>query len=286
MIPGPWRGPRKVDCEGPEPPALAPAHLTASELTVHYGDQVALQDVTFRVPEGSLVAVVGPNGAGKSTLFKVIVGLIPPTRGCVQIHDLPAGRNQYCVAYVPQREEVDWRFPVTVTDVVMMGRYGRMGWLDRPHKEDRLAVRRALEQMAIGDLAGKSIGELSGGQQQRVFLARALAQEPHILLMDEPFASVDATTQELTLQLLEQVRAKGVTVLVSTHDLRQAATRFERILLLNRHVIAFGTPDEVFTPEHVRAAFGGQVLFLGGVAVLDEHIAPDGPEHAPAIRMR
>jgi ABC-type Mn2+/Zn2+ transport system ATPase subunit len=174
------------------------------------------------------------------------------------------------VAYVPQREEVDWRFPVTVADVVMMGRYGRQGWLKGASSADRLVVKRSLEQMGIAHLAKQAIGELSGGQQQRVFLARALAQEPHILLMDEPFTGVDITTQESTLALLEQLRGRDVTVMVSTHDLSLASTRFDRIVLLNRRLIAYGTPEEVFRPQAIDQAFGGQALFLDGGFVVDQ----------------
>jgi ABC-type Mn2+/Zn2+ transport system ATPase subunit len=219
---------------------------------------------------GSRVAIVGPNGAGKSTLFKALVGLLPLRSGRILIHGRPLGQHKDCVAYVPQREEVDWRFPVTVADVVMMGRYKRQGWFGRPSAADRTAVRRCLEQLGIADLAGRSIGELSGGQQQRVFLARALAQEPHILLLDEPFTGVDATTQEATLALLDALRDQGVTTLVSTHDLSLAAQRFDRVLLLNREMVAFGPPAEALSVEHIQRAFGGRVLFVNGVAVVDD----------------
>jgi ABC-type Mn2+/Zn2+ transport system ATPase subunit len=174
------------------------------------------------------------------------------------------------VAYVPQREEVDWRFPVTVADVVMMGRYNRQGWFGRPSADDRAAVHRCLEQVDIVGLAGRSIGELSGGQQQRVFLARALAQEPHILLLDEPFTGVDATTQEAALGLLGALREQGVTTMVSTHDLSLAARRFELVLLLNREMIAFGPASEALSAESIQTAFGGRALIVGGVAVVDD----------------
>jgi ABC-type Mn2+/Zn2+ transport system ATPase subunit len=166
------------------------------------------------------------------------------------------------VAYVPQRGEVDWRFPVTVADVVMMGRYGRLGWLKNPGEHDRAVVARSLEQMGIAHLAQRAIGELSGGQQQRTFLARALAQEPHILLMDEPFTGVDVATQEATLALLDELRAQQVTVMLSTHDLNLAATRFDQVLLLNRQLIGYGPPRQVFTAQAITEAFEGQVLFL------------------------
>jgi ABC-type Mn2+/Zn2+ transport system ATPase subunit len=214
--------------------------------------------------------VVGPNGAGKSTLFKALVGLLPLRSGSVRIHGLPLGHHLDCVAYVPQREEVDWRFPVSVLDVVMMGRFGRTGWLRRPSAADRAVATHRLDQMGIANLAKTPIGDLSGGQQQRVFLARALAQEPHILLMDEPFTGVDVTTQETTLALLDQLRSENVTVLVSTHNLDMAAQRFDKVLLLNHRLIAYGTPGEVFRAEHIRTAFGGQALSIDGVIVVDQ----------------
>ena len=265
------------------PPALetaiprpdAPARLDVDGITVGFNGRPALRDLSFQVPHGAQVAVVGPNGAGKSTLFKALVGLLPLRNGRILIHGQPLGVHQDCVAYVPQREEVDWRFPVTVADVVMMGRYGRQGWLRRPNAADRAAVTRALDAMGIAALAGRAIGELSGGQQQRAFLARALAQEPHILLMDEPFTGVDMATQESTLALLNRLRAQQVTVLISTHDLALAASRFEMVLLLNQRLIAFGPPAQVFTTQRLAEAFGGQVLMLPeGVAVVD-HCCPE-----------
>lgn len=248
----------------------APAHLQIEDLTVAYNAHPALESVSFEVPEGLHVAVVGPNGAGKSTLFKTLVGLLPIRRGRILIHGEPLGSHRECVAYVPQREEVDWRFPVTVEDVVMMGRYGQLGWLRRPGKRDREVVARVLEQMGMRAYASGPIGDLSGGQQQRVFLARALAQEPHILLMDEPFTGVDATTQEATLALLNELRAQGVTLMVSTHDLNLAARHFKRVLLLNRRLIAYGAPEEVFMPEPIMRAFGAQVMMLPGRAGTNE----------------
>lgn len=237
-------------------------------MTVAYDDRPALEDITLHVPHGTQVAVVGPNGAGKSTLFKTLVGLLPMRKGRILIHGRPLGHHQDCVAYVPQREEVDWHFPVTVADVVMMGRYGRLGWLGRPGRNDRAIVARSLEQMGLTDLANRPIGELSAGQQQRAFLARALAQQPHILLLDEPFTGVDLATQETTLALLEQLKAEGVTVMVSTHDLNLAAERFDQIVLLNRRLIASGPPAQVFTREAVAEAFGGQALLLNDALVV------------------
>ena len=277
---------RKSETEGPEerrienlkPKVLRnegseienPARLELENVTVTYNGMPAIEDLTFQVPHGAQVAVVGPNGAGKSTLFKALVGLMPVRSGQIRIHGLPLGDHLDCVAYVPQREEVDWRFPVSVADVVMMGRYGRQGWLRRPSQKDRQVVGLCLQQMGIADLAERSIGELSGGQQQRVFLARALAQEPHILLMDEPFTGVDAPTQEATLSLLDHLHRQRVTTLVATHDLNLAAMRFDHVLLLNHRLVAYGSPEESLTPKAITAAFGSQALFLEGMVVVEE----------------
>jgi ABC-type Mn2+/Zn2+ transport system ATPase subunit len=260
-------------------PGLEPARLDLEGVSAGYNGQAVLHDLSFQVPHGGQVAVVGPNGAGKSTMFKVLVGLLPVRSGKIFIHGQPLGSHQDCVAYVPQREEVDWHFPVTVFDVVMMGRYGKRGWLGRPKAADREVVLRSLEKMGIESLAEKPIGELSGGQQQRVFLARALAQEPHILLMDEPFTGVDFATQEVTLGLLEQLQTEQVTVLVSTHDLNMAVQRFDLVLLLNKRLIAYGTASEVFTSERIREAFGAKVLDMQGMLVVDDCCPPDEHEH-------
>jgi ABC-type Mn2+/Zn2+ transport system ATPase subunit len=253
---------------------LEPARLDIDNVRIAYNGDAILDELTFQVPHGAQVAVVGPNGAGKSTLFKALVGLLPLRGGRILVHGEPLGSHKDCVAYVPQREEVDWRFPVTVTDVVMMGRFGRQGLLGRASKADRAAVAASLDQLGIGALARYSVGELSGGQQQRVFLARALAQEPHILLMDEPFTGVDVMTQEAVLGVLDGLRRQQVTVMVSTHDLNLAAQRFDLVLLLNRRMVAYGTPAEVFTTEHVRHAFGGQALMLGGEMVVVDQCCP------------
>ena len=252
-----------------------PARLEVEKLKVSYNGHLALDDLTFQVAHGARLAVVGPNAAGKTTLFKALVGLLQLKAGRILIHGQPLGHHQDCVAYVPQREEVDWRFPVTVFDVVMMGRFGQHGFFHRPDPNDREAVEESLEQLGIIDLADRPIGELSGGQQQRVFLARALAQEPHILLMDEPFTGVDFTTQETTLELLEHLQSEQVTAMVSTHDLTLASERFDQVLLLNKHIVAYGTPQEVFTPQNLSRAFGSQVLFLDGVAVVDQCCPPE-----------
>ena len=253
-----------------------PHRLEVQNVSLGYGDKTVVDGLTFSVPHGARVAVVGPNGAGKSTLFKALVGLLPLRGGQVFIHGLPLGNHKDCVAYVPQREEVDWRFPVTVEDVVMMGRYDHQDWLKRITRRDREAVCGSLAQMGIGNLAPQSIGDLSGGQQQRVFLARALAQEPHILLMDEPFTGVDLTTQDATLRLLDDLRAAQVTAMIATHDLNLAADKFDLMLLLNHHLIAFGKPAEVMKQEFLSKAFGSHLTLLGdGSVVVDECCPPE-----------
>ena len=265
------------------------AMLSVEELTVQYNGFPALKRVSLEVPHGAQVAIVGPNGAGKSTLFKAMAGLLHAQHGRVLVHGRAPGDQADPVAYVPQREEIDWRFPVTVSDVVLMSRYGRLGALRRPQAADREAVARALEQLSIAHLARRPIGELSGGQQQRVFLARALAQEPHVLLLDEPFTGVDASAKEALLTLLQTLRAENITVMVSTHDMNTAATRFELTALLNGRLVAYGAPADVFTPAHIAEAYGGQALFLDGVVVVDQccpgHVG-DGLAHRHAHASR
>jgi len=252
--------------------------LELRAVSVFYGDRAALDSVTLSIPHGAQVAVVGPNGAGKSTLFKAMMGLAPLRGGQFLIHGRPPGEYRDPIAYVPQREEVDWRFPVTVFDVVGMGRYGRGRWFKRLTTADRDVIRQSLERLGIDDLAQRPIGELSGGQQQRVFLARALAQEPHVLLLDEPFTGVDISTREATLELLGGLKAGSVTVLVSTHDLDLASGRFDEVVLLNRRLIGAGSPAEVFTQEHLQAAFGGQMVVVNGKAiVVDQCCGSHGP---------
>ena len=230
--------------------------LEVNNLTVSYNGYRALVDVSFDVQAGQRVAIVGPNGAGKSTLFKAMVGLLPHRKGRVETNGAEFG-------YVTQRTSVDWSFPVTVHDVVMMGRIGRIGWLRWQRPRDRETVQRCLAQVGMLEYADRQIADLSGGQQQRVFIARALAQEATILLMDEPFSGVDAPSQEAILEILEQLHDEGVTVLVSTHDLNLAAERFDRLALLNRQLIAYGPPRQAITPQTLAAAYGGQALWRG-----------------------
>ncbi len=253
-----------------------PHRLEVQNASIGYGDKIVLEDLTFNVPQGARVGVVGPNGAGKSTLFKALVGLLPLRSGQIFIHGLPLGNHKDCVAYVPQREEVDWHFPVNVRDVVMMGRFDHQDWWKPSSQHDKQVVEKSLAQLGIGDLARSSIGDLSGGQQQRVFLARALALEPHILLMDEPFTGVDVTTQDATLKLLDELRAASVTAMISTHDLNLAAARFDLMLLLNHRLIAFGKPGQVMRQEYLVKAFGSQLTVLAdGSVVIDQCCPPE-----------
>jgi len=233
-----------------------PVILEVDNLTVKYNERYALDDISFSVHQGERVAIVGPNGAGKSTLFKALVGLLHPVRGTANANGAEFG-------YVTQRSVVDWSFPVTVHDTVMMGRISKMGWLRWQRPRDREIVRQSLGQVGMLEYANTQIAELSGGQQQRVFIARALAQEASILLMDEPFTGVDAPSTEAILEIIDRLRDHNVTVLVSTHDLNLAVERFDRLALLNRQLIAYGPPQEVITPETLRAAYGGQAVWHG-----------------------
>jgi ABC-type Mn2+/Zn2+ transport system ATPase subunit len=247
-----------------------PATININDISVLYNGKAALEHISLIIPNGQQAAVVGPNGAGKSTLFKVLVGLKKPDRGNIQVHEQPLGTYKTCIAYIPQREEVDLRFPVTVKEVVMMGRYLHYGLLRQPDNNDVSAVEQAMDRLGISNLAKLSLGELSGGQLQRVFLARAIAQEPHILLMDEPFNGIDVSTQEATFQLLNDLRTQNVTVLVSTHDLNMASEKFDSILLLNHKLVAYGSPREVMRKENLAEAFGGQMFILDGAVVIDD----------------
>jgi ABC-type Mn2+/Zn2+ transport system ATPase subunit len=242
---------------------------------------MALEQVSFHLHVGERVAVVGPNGAGKSTLFKVIAGVLAPTSGEVKVFGYgPSGH--VCIGYIPQRSQVDWRFPVSVADVVMMGRSAKLRPLTWPSKRDWQVVRQALEIVELGELAGRQIGQLSGGQQQRMFIARALAQEAELMLMDEPLAGLDAPAQESLLSLLGRLQQQAVTVMVATHDLQQAAQYFDRILLLNRQIVAFGPAQQVLQPETLVRAYGGRIRVLQGepgLLAMDDTCCEGGDPH-------
>jgi manganese/iron transport system ATP-binding protein len=249
--------------------------LDVQNLTVRYNGRVALEDINFHLHEGERIAVVGPNGAGKSTLFQVIAGVLQPTAGEVNIFgSRPRGHN--CIGYIPQRSQVDWNFPVSVADVVMMGRSAKLGILNWPHKKDWEYVRHALEIVELSDLASRQIGQLSGGQQQRMFIARALAQEAELMLMDEPLSGLDTPSQEGLLTLLDTLRNQNVTVMVATHDLDQAARHFDRIMLLNHRMIAFDLPQNVLHTDHLLQAYGGRLkIDPGGSMLVDDCCPPE-----------
>lgn len=244
------------------PAADAPPAIALRNLTVSYDRKPAIRNVSLDIPAGSQVAVVGPNGAGKSTLIKAVVGLAPIDAGRILVHGLPIGQLRQRVAYVPQRGSVDWDFPVRVRDVALMGRYGRIGWVRRPGRRDREIAESALERMGMSDYANRQIGQLSGGQQQRVFLARALAQEADVLLLDEPFVGVDAATEEAIFDLLATAGEEGRTVVVVNHDLGEVRRQFQQVLLLNGRVVAFGPPEEVMTAQLLRRTYGGRLTVL------------------------
>lgn len=240
--------------------------LETHDLAVSYRGKPVLHGVDIEIPYGSLTGVMGPNGAGKSTLLKAIMGVVQVDNGWVKLLGRPLKEVLGRIGYVPQRESVDWDFPVTVFDVALMGTYSGLGWFGRPGKRHRARAMEALEQTGMTDLAQRQIGELSGGQQQRTFLARALAQDAEIYLMDEPFAGVDAATERTIISLLGKMRDAGKTVVVVHHDLQTAARYFDRLLLLNLRVVAHGPTDEVFLPAILEKTYGGKLTLLSDVA--------------------
>jgi manganese/iron transport system ATP-binding protein len=245
--------------------------LDVRHLNVRYNGHMALENITFHLHAGERVAVVGPNGAGKSTLFKVVAGVLQPSSGDVTIFGSQPGRH-VCIAYIPQRSQVDWNFPVSVADVVMMGRSAKLGPLNWPRKRDWEFVQHALETVEISDLVSRQISQLSGGQQQRMFIARALAQEAELMLMDEPLTGLDTPSQEGLLDLLDTLREQNVTVMVATHDLDQAATHFDRIMLLNHRIVAFGEPKTALQTNNLVRAYGGRLRTTedGNIVAVDD----------------
>jgi manganese/zinc/iron transport system ATP- binding protein len=229
------------------------------DLTVAYNSKPALWDVDLAVPEGVLMAIVGPNGAGKSTLIKAALGLIPRAAGEARFFGKTIEKARQQVGYVPQRGSVDWDFPTTVLDVVMMGRYGGLGWLRRPGKADRAAALAALEQVGLSAFATRQISQLSGGQQQRTFLARALVQDAQLYFMDEPFAAVDAVTERAIVTLLQALRNQGKTVIVVHHDLQTVTEYFDWVTLINVEIIASGRVATTFTDDNLHRTYGGRV---------------------------
>ncbi|MFM7604446.1 MAG: metal ABC transporter ATP-binding protein [Prosthecobacter sp.] len=240
--------------------------LELHDLTVSYAKKPVLYGVDVQVPQGALVGIIGPNGAGKSTMIRAIMGLTPLSGGWVRIFGEPFEKNRQRVGYVPQREQVDWDFPVNVMDVVLMGRYGRCGWLRRVTKEDQKIAEESLDKVGMLPFRNRQIANLSGGQQQRVFLARALAQQSDLYLMDEPFAGVDATTERAIINLLQGLQSQGKTILVVHHDLTTAKEYFDHLLLLNMRLVAFGKTQDAFTVEQLQKTYGGRLTILSDVA--------------------
>lgn len=238
------------------------AALRLRGLGAGYGAGLVLRDVDLDLPHGSITGVIGPNGSGKSTLLRAILGLAPVVVGSATIDGRSLEDSRRSVAYVPQREAVDWSFPISAGDVVMMGRFPRLGLLRRPGREDRRRVAEALARVGMLDLADRQIGALSGGQQQRVFLARALVQEASILLLDEPMTGVDQATEQAIDALLRDLRDAGATIVLTTHDLESASAFCDLLAFVNQRLVAFGPPAETFTPPILHATFGGELLIL------------------------
>jgi manganese/zinc/iron transport system ATP- binding protein len=245
---------------GAEHSASAP--LSIDDMTVAYHRRPVLWDIEYDSPEGELIGIVGPNGAGKSTLIKAIMELVPMAAGRVRIYGEPYARHRRLVGYVPQRESVDWDFPVNALDVVAMGRYGEIGWCRRVSRKHKDAAMAALDRVGMADYARRQISQLSGGQQQRVFLARALTQDAKIYFMDEPLAGVDAATEQAIIALLQDLITGGKTVFVVHHDLQTVADYFSHLILLNMRIVASGPTREVFTEENLRKTYGGKLKLL------------------------
>jgi manganese/zinc/iron transport system ATP- binding protein len=258
----------------------SPLAIQVTDLTVAYQAKPVLWDVDLEVPAGTLMAIVGPNGAGKTTLIKAILGLIQPAAGQVLIQDKPYKEQRQLVANVPQRGSVDWDFPTDVLDVVMMGRYGSLGWIRRAGRQEKQLALQALEKVGMADLKDRQISQLSGGQQQRVFLARALVQDAQVYFMDEPFQGVDATTERAIVTLLKELRAAGKTVVAVHHDLQTVPEYFDWVTLLNVRRIASGPVVEVFTEKNLRLTYGGRMAFLSSqqnndpAALVENVVAP------------
>ncbi|MCH1496651.1 MAG: ABC transporter ATP-binding protein [Rubripirellula sp.] len=247
-------------------PTTSKSPLSVQDLTVAYHRKPVLWDVGFEIPQGSLVGIVGPNGAGKSTLLKAIMGIVPLASGRVQIFGKNYRKARQQVGYVPQKESVDWDFPVTVLDVVTMGLYKKIGWFRPVAGKHRTQALQALESVGIADLANRQISELSGGQQQRTFLARALVQDAELYLMDEPFAAVDAATENAIISMLRKMKSNGRTTIVIHHDLQTVPTYFDHVILLNMRVVADGPVEKVFNEDNLNKTYGGRLTLLDEVS--------------------
>src|SRR5688500_16759137 len=249
---------------GEEHPSSAP--LSIHDMTVAYHRKPVLFRSDYDAPEGKLIGIVGPNGAGKSTLIKAALDLVPTASGRVLIYGKPYRKQRHLVGYVPQRESVDWDFPVSALDVVTMGRYGEIGWCVPVTEQHRVAALAALGRVGMGDFAKRQISQLSGGQQQRVFLARALVQDAQVYFMDEPFAGVDAATEKAIVRILQDLRSAGKTCLVVHHDLQTVPEYFDHVMLLNMRIVASGPTEEVFTKENLHKTYGGRLTLLDEAA--------------------
>jgi len=236
--------------------------IDAEDITIAYNDKPVIWDVDMQVPKGVMMAIIGPNGAGKSTLIKGLLGLIPLTAGEVKVFGDSYKNQRKKVGYVPQRTAVDWDFPTTVLDVVLMGTYGKLGWIKRPQKQEIILAHEAIEKVGMSEFANRQISQLSGGQQQRVFLARALTQHADIYLMDEPFQGVDATTERAIISILKELKSSGKTVIAVHHDLQTVPDYFDWVTLLNVRRIAGGPVKDVFTEENLKTTYGGRISFL------------------------
>lgn len=242
------------------------APLSIHDMTVAYQRKPVLWDIDYAAPAGSLTGICGPNGAGKSTMIMACLDLVPKTSGSVRFFGKKYAQQRKSVAYVPQRESVDWDFPASTLDTVLMGTYGRLSWCLPPGRREKEAAMHALEMVGMADLARRQISKLSGGQQQRVFLARALVQDARVYLMDEPFAGVDAATESAIVTLLRQLKEEGRTVLVVHHDLQTVSEYFDHVVLLNMRIVAAGATEEVFTSENLQKTFGGRLTLLDAAA--------------------
>ncbi|EFW36649.1 ABC transporter, ATP-binding protein [Treponema phagedenis F0421] len=237
--------------------------VSVEDLTLAYREKPVLWDIDVAIPEGTMETIVGPNGAGKSTFLKAVMGILPLASGEVKIFGKSFAEQRRRVAYVPQRTAVDWDFPTTVFDVVLMGSYGSLGWIRRPGKKEKEKAASALEKVGMAEFSHRQISELSGGQQQRVFLARALVQDADLYFMDEPFQGVDAATEQAIVKLLKELKERGKTLLVVHHDLQTVPEYFDRVLLLNVRVVAEGPVETIFTEENLRKTYGGRIASAG-----------------------
>lgn len=244
------------------------AALEVHDLTVAFDRKPVLWNIDLTIPQGKIVGIVGPNGAGKSTLIKAIMGILPVSSGYTKLFDRPIEEVRNRISYVPQRESVDWDFPASVMDVVLMGRYSKIGLFKRPRKADRDVALDALKKVGLEAFANRQISQLSGGQQQRTFLARALAQQADIYFMDEPFAGVDAATEKTIINLLRDMANAGKTVIVVHHDLQSVTTYFDWVIMLNTRLIASGPTEETFTQANLHETYGGKLTLLADVADL------------------